>query len=131
MSLLVPSVGEAAMLDLILNQTLTLKLFSNNRTPAEGDTAASYTEVSGGGYANKSLLSAGWSITTGDPTYALYTAQDFTFTGATDAPGTIYGYYVVDGSNVLLWVERFAPAVVPFTPVNGSIIRITPRIELG
>ena len=130
MTLVVPNVGEQSALNKLLNQNLTLKLFSNNITPGETDTAASYTEVSGGGYASKPLTFANWTVTPGAPTAALYNAaQDFSFTGATGAPSTIYGYYIVDGSNVLILAERFAPAVVPFTPIAGSLIRITPRIE--
>src|SRR3970040_1677765 len=126
MRLLAPSVGLAKMLQLVLAPTATLKLFSNNITPASGDTAASYTEVAGGGYASKSLTSANWGITNG---VALYnSAQSFDFTGVTNAPGTVYGYYIVDASNVLLWAERFAAEVVPFTPVANSLIRVTPRI---
>lgn len=130
MSLLVPDVGEVQALTKWLNQNLTLKLYSNNKTPAEGDTAASYTVVSGGGYANKTLAFANWTIgTTAGTTSAQYTVQDFNFTGVTVAPGTVYGYYIVDGSNNLLWAERFSEASLPFSPVANSLIRITPRIE--
>jgi hypothetical protein len=131
MSLLVPNVGEVQALTKWLNQTLTLKLYSNNLTPAEGDTAASYTEVAGGGYASKSLTFANWTIgTAAGVTSAQYTpAQDFTFTGVTNAPGTVYGYYIVDGSNNLLWSERFSESFLPFEPVANSLIRVTPRIE--
>lgn len=128
MSLLVPDVGEVQALTKWLNQTLTLKLYSNNVTPAEGDTAASYTEVAGGGYASKSLTFANWVIATAaGVTSAVYDSQFFGFTGVTNAPGTVYGYYVVDGSNNLLWAERFSAP--PFTPVANSLIKITPRIE--
>ena len=125
MSLVVPNVGEDRALTKILTDALTLKLYSNNVTPGEADTSASYTEVSGGGYASKSLTLANWGIIDG---VALYNAvQSFSFTGATAAPSVIYGYYVVDASNVLCWAERFVESVVPFTPVNGSIIYLTPR----
>lgn len=126
MSLVVPTVGLNSDLNKLLNQVLTLKLYSNNITPAAGDTAATYTVVTGGGYLNKSLTFANWVVAAGVATYNA--AQDFTFTGATGAPGTVYGYYVVDGSNVLLWAERFPSGVLPFTPANGSLIRITPRL---
>lgn len=130
MTLVVPNVGEEEILNKILNQVLTFKLFSNNIIPAEGNTAASYTEVTGGGYASKTLTFANWTVTAGAPTVALYDiAQNFAFTGATGAPGTIYGYYVVNASNVLMWAERFAVGVVPFTPISGSSIVITPRLE--
>jgi len=126
MSLLAPNVGLAKIAQLVLAPTLTAKLFSNNITPAAGDTAASYDVVVGGGYANKSLTFANWSITNG---VALYNAaQDWNFTGVTNAPGTVYGYYIVDAANVVIWAERFAAGVLPFTPVANSLIRVTPRI---
>jgi hypothetical protein len=130
MSLVIPNVGEEIALDKYLNdENLTLKLFSNNIVPGEGDTAASYTEVAGGGYASKTLVAGSWTITPGDPSFGLYLIQIFGFTGPTNAPGTIYGYFVVDASNVLRWAERLPAANVPFTPIAGSSIRITPRFE--
>lgn len=128
----VPNVGEVIAAQKYLTlENLTLKLFSNNVTPAEGDTAATYTEVTGGGYASKTLALGSWTIVAGDPTTGTYAAQDFAFTGATTGPGTIYGYYLVDGSNVLRGSERFGASVVPFNPVNGSLIRITPKLQVS
>jgi len=106
-----------------------LKLFSNNVTPALADTTATYTEVAGGGYADIALDKNDFDVDPGTPGQALYNAaQDFTFTGATDAPSTIYGYYIVDGANNLIQAERFPAAQVPFVPINGSLLRITPKI---
>lgn len=128
----VPNVAEViAATQFLKTGDLTLKLFSNNVTPAEGNTAASYTEVAGGGYVAKTLVAANWTITSGDPTTGTYAAQDFAFTGPTNAPGTIYGYFIVDGSNVLRGEERFGAGVVPFTPVLGSLIRITPKLQIS
>lgn len=131
MSLLVPNLGEVNALQKWLDQNLTLKLYSNNKTPAEGDTAADYTEVSGAGYASKTLTFANWIIqTVTGTTSAQYNSnQDFNFTGVTSAPGTIYGYYIVDASNTLIFSERFPASVLPFSPVNGSLVRIIPKIE--
>ena len=128
MSLVIPSVAEARFLSYILNRALTLKLYSNDYTPVEGSAAANFTEVVGGGYASKSLVGVNWSYTPGDPSYATYASQDFTFTGAT-TPNTVYGYYVVDGDGLLCWAERFPEAVVPFNPANNTVVRVTPRFE--
>jgi hypothetical protein len=127
MTLFIPEVSEVTMLQKILNQDLYLRLYSNNVTPANGDTAASYTEVAGGGYSQFTLTYANWTITGGNPTVALYSNfQDWNFTGTTNAPGTVYGYYVVQVSDgKLVYSERFP--VVPFTPVLNSLIRIRPR----
>lgn len=130
MSIVVPNVGEEVVLDKYVDEeVLTLKLFSNNVVPAETDTAATYTEVTGGGYSSKALAAGSWTVTPGNPSVATYAQQIFAFTGPTTAPGTIYGYYVVDVLNVLRWAERFPAANVPLTPVSGSSIRITPRFE--
>ena len=130
MTLVVPNVGEVKALELYLkSENLILRLYSNNITPAEGDTIHTYTQVTGGGYAQKTLTAASWTVTSGNPSSGSYAAQDFEFTGVTGAPGTVYGYYVVDGSNILRWAERFPEGVLPFEPVNGSLIRVTPRFE--
>lgn len=129
MTLVVPQVGQENNLNLWLDQVLTLKLFSNNITPGLTDTNASYTEVSGGGYADIELDFAEFSIVAGSPSVALYSDfQDFAFTGATSGPGTIYGYYIVNPDDVLICAERFAAEDVPFEPINGSLIRVKPRI---
>lgn len=131
MALVVPNVTKEAYLDDILGDNLILKLYSNNVTPVVTNVAADFTEVVGGGYASKTLLSVDWSTTLANPSVATQGAQNFTFTGATSAPGTIYGYFVVTSSGVLRWAERFAAGVVPFTPIVGSLIRINPRIALA
>jgi len=133
MGLVVPDTVEIVTLNSILGPALTLKLYSNNKIPAGGDTAAAYTEVSGGGYANKPLTFANWVITSGTPSAAQYNAlQQWTFTGPTDAPGTIYGYFVIRNSDGLLqWAERFPAGSLPFSPIAGSIIRVLPKFTVG
>jgi hypothetical protein len=131
MAIVVPNAFEVLVLNWALKtEILSLRLFSNNYTPVEGSTLASFTEVTGGGYLAKLLTPANWTVTAGDPSFGLYDAQQtFSFTGPTGAPSTIYGYYMVDTSNVVRWAERFPGANLPFTPVAGSSIRITPRFE--
>jgi hypothetical protein len=133
MPLNAPNEGERRMLQLIVNaatpEDLYLVLFGNNVTPAENDTAATFTEISGGGYANISLAGASWSVANGNNAVATYAAQTFTFTGAT-TPNTVYGY-VVKGktSNTVFWCERFSDGPYPINN-NGDAITITPRLEL-
>ena len=132
MALVVPNASEKTALELILNQALSLRLYSNNVTPANTDVLATYTVVAGGGYANVDLTYANWTVTAGSPTEALYASHlSFTFTGATTAPGTIYGYYIVDAGGLLVCAERFPAANVPWTPTAGALIRIRPRITLA
>ena len=118
------------MLQKVLNQTLTLKLFKNNVTPGETDTEATYTVADFTGYADKSLTYANWGFTPGAPTVALYNAAQAFTSGADGQSQTIYGYFVIQASDgKLLWAERFADA--PITIVNNNdAINVTPRITL-
>ena len=131
MALLVPNQAEDIILQNMLNQTapedMVLKLYTNNHTPVEADTEAAYTEASGSGYADVTLLGANWVITPGAPTSAAYAQQTFAFTGAL---GNVYGYFVVQElSGLLMWAEIFSNG--PYNiQNNGDEIKITPTITL-
>jgi len=131
MSQVVPNQLELEIINDILGPNLHLRLYGNNATPAGGSTAASFTEIAGGGYAALPLTLANWTITAGDPSTAQYNSlQQFIFTGPINAPGTVYGYFVTrDSDGHLMWAERFAPALVPFAPVAGSQINIVPAFS--
>lgn len=132
MSICVPDVAKDIALNDFLNDALILRLFRNNETPGPLSIAEDFTEVSGGGYAEFPLTFVNWEISTGSPSRALYNSRYTTqFTGATDTPGTIYGYYVIDSDGVLRWAERFPTASLPFVPINGSVIKIRPRFSAG
>lgn len=129
MPLLVPTVGENLVLEMIVNKTaaqnLVLKLFQSNTTPAEGDTAVTYTEATFSGYAAITLTGASWgTAASGSIAYA---QQTFTHNGGATS-NSIYGYYMVQAtSGTLLLAERDAAA--PFTiQNNGDNIKITPAI---
>jgi hypothetical protein len=126
----VPDAIEVEVLTTMLTPDLTMRLYSNDKTPANGDTVAAYTEISGGGYLNKPLVFAEWDISGGTPSAAVYDSpQVWIFTGPLDAPNTIYGYFVTrDTDGKLMWAERFPSANVPFSPINGSKIQVLPRI---
>lgn len=132
MALLVPDVGERELLGRMLNKNapdnVVLHLYTNNQTPAEGDTTANYTESTGTGYAAITLTGASWTIATvAGTTTAAYAQQTFTYTGAEP---NIYGYYVTNlAGTTLLWVEKFTDG--PYAiPSGGGSVKITPRIEL-
>lgn len=126
----IPNVEEGRILENYVRNTISLRLYSNNTTPAETFTLAAFTQVAGGGYAAKSLLAASWTLTTGDPSNVEYAEQEFNFTGPTTAPGTIYGYYLVDTvTGLYIGGERFASAITPLTPTTNSIIKITPIVR--
>jgi hypothetical protein len=132
MALLAPNEGESKMLEYITGkaaqESLVLCLYTNNKTPAEADTLASYTEASGFGYANKTLTAASWSMVAGDPTYASYPQETWTFTGAL---GNVYGYFIKSAtSGKVLWAEQFTNG--PYNVQNnGDQIKVTPRLELA
>lgn len=130
MTLIVPNAREIEILTEFLTLDMTLSLYGNNATPGPTSVAGDFTEIAGGGYTNKPLTFANWGIVGGSPTIALYNAiQSWLFTGAINAPGTIYGYKITRNSDgALKYAERFPVGVVPFTPIAGSIIRIAPRI---
>lgn len=131
MALLVPNSGEATMLEMILNKTpaenLVLRLFVNDKVPAESDNALDYTEASGNGYGSVNLSAASWTVTQGSSTFAAYPEVDFVFTGPL---GNVYGYYLTQiSSGKLIWAERFSNG--PYNIVNsGDMIMLTPKIEL-
>jgi hypothetical protein len=131
MTLLVPNVGENIALSYLVGKTTTVRdliynLFATNVTPAETDTAGSYTAAAGGGYAAKTLTGASWTVTNGAPTSAAYAQQTWTFTGALTTNGTVFGYYVTRVTDAdLVLAETFTS----FTPANnGDQILLTPQI---
>jgi hypothetical protein len=130
MSLKVPNAVEIEVLTTLLTPAHTLRIYGNDYTPVDNDVAANFTEITGGNYTNRPLTFANWNIVSGDPSVASYSVQTWIFDGPVDAPNTIYGYYITrDTDGKLLLAERFASAVVPFGPVNGSKIVILPRLS--
>jgi len=131
-ALLVPDVGEVAMLKMALGvisqEDQTLQLFVSNTTPAEGDTAGTYTIATGGGYADKTLTKTSWSVSTSSgTTTGSYAEQTYTFTGALTTNTTIYGYLVkMASAGTLLWAERASATFVPAN--NGDTYKVTPTI---
>lgn len=131
MTIVVVNNGEVVALSLLTNkvtttENLVYRLFTNNYTPAETDTAGTYTEAAGGGYAAKTMTGASWTVTGGDPSSATYAQQDWTFTGALTGSATIYGYYVTRATTAdLILAEVFTS----FQPLNsGDKILLTPAI---
>lgn len=106
-------------------ETLKLKLYSNNVTPGALNVIGDFTEVTGGGYTEKTLSATSWSITGNTATS---TPQLFTFTANV---GQIYGYYLVGAtSNKLIASERFTSG--PFNvATNGDTITVTATISIA
>jgi len=132
MALLVPDVSEVILLETMLNKTaatdVKLRLYTNNRTPAEDDDISSYTESTGTGYVAITLTGSSWTVATATgTTTAEYAQQTFTYTGA---EANIYGYHVTNNSGAeVLWAELFSDG--PYSiPSGGGSVKITPKIEL-
>ena len=98
--------------------TFSLHLFSNDITLADTDTIASFTEVSGGGYAPKTIT-GGWSgaIVNGVPQVSI-TVPIFTFTGPLDTPGLVRGWYLKRGTTLI--IADKAPASFEPTTAGGE-----------
>ena len=107
-------------------ENLVLRLYTSNTTPAEADTAGTYTEATGFGYAALTLTGASWGAPSeGAPSSIAYAQQTFTFTGAL---GNVYGYYLTRAtSGRIAYSERFSDG--PYNIANnGDQIKITPTI---
>jgi hypothetical protein len=131
LALVIPNVGESVMLQNLLNKTapqnMVLKLYTNNVTPGPTDTAGTYTEAAGSGYAALTLTGSSWGMSAGNPTIAAYAQQTWTFTGVV---GNIYGYFVVQAtSGILMWAEKFSDG--PYNiQNNGDQVKVTPTLDL-
>lgn len=133
MTLLVPNNGEGDGLEYFVNkaapQNLILRLFTSNTTPAETDTAATYTEASGSGYSAITLTGASWGAPSeGAPSSIAFAQQTFTSTGG--GWGNTYGYFCTRAtSGRIALAERFTNG--PYNVQNSmDNIKITPTITL-
>lgn len=131
MAIVVPDTLEVTILEFLLETAdLKLKLFANPYEPSEKAVIASFTEVSGGGYAALDLLSTDWTIDSNGS--ATQSVKTFSFSGTTGGSGVVYGYYVTNVANTILyWAESLPSAVNPFTPSNTSVVSITPRFVVS
>jgi len=128
MAINVPDVGENLALEMLVNKTapqnLVLKLYSNNITPSDTDTAGTYTECTFTGYAAITLTGASWGAASGGS--IAYAQQTFTCSGA--GSENVYGYYVVQvSSGTLLYSERGTGVPFVITTI-GDNVKITPTI---
>jgi hypothetical protein len=131
MAVVFAQVGEQIALQNLVNyaapQSLVLRLYTNNQTPTELDTASNYTELSGYGYSSTTLVPNNFTFATGTPTTATYPQITYTFTGAA---GYIYGYFVTQASSgTLVFANRFTNAPIQISN-NGDQIRVTLTIQL-
>jgi hypothetical protein len=134
-TLRIPNAAEEAMLDLILAEGYTLRLFTNDvesgltEAQKEALTAGSFTEATFAGYAGIALTGGSWVTTQGDDeSTGVYAQQTFT-RSSTGTAQVIRGYYVTRTTGgALRWYEYF-PGPVTVTNINDAI-RVTPTFTL-
>ena len=130
MSLLATNEAEILLLQIIVNMVdngdQVLHLYNADVTPTDSTLQTSLTECTEAGYAPITLTGSSWTTTqVGGLTTAEYPESTFSFTTGAD----VYGYYVTDTSDQILWTERFSGA--PFQlPDTGGDIAITPKITI-
>src|SRR5436189_2973693 len=103
---------------------LKLHLFVNNITPTTSNVIGDFTEASFTGYAAASIVT--WAAPSVAAHIASMSPASVTFTRtATGTVQTVYGYYVTDNANtVLYWSERDANAPINITN-NGDSYTVT------
>jgi hypothetical protein len=130
MPLLVPITGENITLEALVNKTapqnLVLRLYQNNITPSDSDTAGTYTEATFTGYSAITLTGASWGTASAG---TISFAQQTFSSSANQATQNIYGYYLTQvTSGILVYAERFTDG--PYAIANnGDQIKITPTIS--
>lgn len=133
MALVVPDEGEVRLLEYIVNKTapsdLVLHLYVDDvDLSTENFNSESFSESTAAGYSAANLLGANWSVGTTDGiSAAVYnTSVAFSFTES----DSVYGYYVTNSSDEILWAERFPGA--PFNlPSGGGEISVRPQLQLN
>jgi len=104
-----------------------LRLYKNNITPSDTDTAATYTQSDFSGYAAAALArGAGWTLAAGHPSSAGFAQRTFV-SDAAQSVQQAYGYYVVGASSgKLYWAERFGSGPFPIANLNDTVL-VTPN----
>jgi hypothetical protein len=125
--------GEDRMLGLLVAksgysvETLTLKLYKSNTTPAETSTAGDFTESTFTGYAAINLVTGDWTLTPGAPSSAGCAQKTFS-SSANQATEQCYGYLIImQTAGTLVAAERFSDGPYPIAN-NGDQVKITATI---
>lgn len=126
--LIIPNSATVLMLNSLIRQERTLRLFANDHLPTMDSQRGDLVEVeSGKGYAPVPLVPARWEVTAGKPPMATYPKVIFTFT---EPVGKVFGYFVTGPTGALDWVERFETGPYLMSEPDDQI-KVNPRFELG
>src|SRR5437773_2867268 len=109
MGLLFSSQGQRRVLELIVAQKLSLRVYTNDHEPTPATSMADLVEPRGRtGYKPRTLDSGLWTIVeSGDEgvaSYAQYQKEVFQFDSP---PLDLFGYFVQTNDETLMWAERF------------------------
>ncbi len=126
MAVVTPAAGEAIVLNRLFGKSttgdLTLRLYENSVSLADGTVIGDFTEATFPGYSAITLANA--SVTVADNAgteTASYPQQTFTATGSGNS---VYGYYVTDGSTQVVFAEVFSDG--PYAISNsGDNVKVT------
>ena len=105
----------------------TAKLYQNNYVPDHTTVLSNLTEANFSGYSATLLTSGtvGGSLDAGGRAVITWAQITWTKSGATG--NEIYGYYVVDSSGNLMWVEAAASPPIRMV-ADGDELLLTPQL---
>lgn len=115
--IVIPDVGKTANQKIWTGEkalpTLTIRLFQNNYTPVAASVLGSFTVATFTGYAGIDLANpvTQAALDASNRAVTFWDLVEWTKNGATG--NTIYGYFVVDDDNNLLYAERFESGAWP------------------
>ncbi len=124
--------GENRVSDILfgsqaVDASLYMGIYNDVAEPPETATIASLSELSGNGYARKTLSRGTWTVSGSISTYAQQT-----FTASGGDWGSCYGYFIAtssDDSGKLLCVEHFSDG--PYDVDDTQSIKITPNLRVA
>jgi len=131
MPIVVTDEAEILMLQMLLNvvnnDDQIIHLYTNDVTPVKSTLQSSLDEATEAGYAPITLTGTTWGVTqVAGVTTAEYPPVTFNLSEA----ATLYGYYVTNTDDDIMWVERFSGA--PFElPGPGGSVAISQTLELN
>lgn len=132
-ALKVPNEGELLLLswlrqDFNGTQALVLRLFQNDKTPADADTLGDYDEADFSGYSSQQpLQSWGAVFLESGKAKTVEAVHQFTHDGG-GVVNDVFGYLVEDpNTTTLMWAERFASAPIVMDSA-ADVIFVTPTL---
>lgn len=124
--------GELLVLESIIKDNLTLRLFLNGTHPSKTMIFKDFIEVKGGGYKPQEMLRSDWDFKDINGRLAVVHPTVF-FVFMSAVKDEIYGSYgtkTVDGKEKVIWAERFQDG--PYIVLNrGDDVTVDPTIKLG